>query len=568
MADSASFSIDMIAKMTGADSAAAQISVLEDKLTAAGTAARAAADAVAEGQASYNQAEQAANRLAIEQEKLGQKALDLASAMQAAMNAGDASKFWQLAGAANALEAKTAGVAEKAAAAQAALLAEGAALDALRAKAGAAQKSQEGVGKALEFAKKTAADPGALSSGLGKVDDLGTALKKLPGPLGNVADGFGDSAEMAKKLLTQLGPVGAAAVAAGIAFAALVLGVAAATAAGLKFGIEMADAKRGVNDVLKLSNQTKRFQKLLQDTFGGLKTDKLMQGLAGIINLFDSSTSSGKALKSLFESIFQPIVDFFANHGADFERFFLGIEIGAMKVAIAVKPLVRGFFEFFGSLGLGSADLKEVGKWFFYVAAAGAALVAVVGGVLLFALVTLGSLLMAPVVAVMALWGALLAFVGWLRSAWNDPMGALLSFANFWNGLGSSLVDGFIAGITGGISRVVSAVTGLGSAAMGALKGALGIASPSKVFAEFGGHTAEGFAQGVEGGTGRAGGALESMVAMPDQPGGGGGRGGVTVTIENMNVSGANAREIAADFVGQLTSILEGDALSLGGAPA
>ena len=77
---------------------------------------------------------------------------------------------------------------------------------------------------------------------------------------------------------------------------------------------------------------------------------------------------------------------------------------------------------------------------------------------------------------------------------------------------------------------MTGAVRGLADNAITAARETLGIASPSRVFAEIGGHTAEGFERGVHGGTRGAQDAMAAMVAPPDAAGAAGafaGRGGV-----------------------------------------
>lgn len=99
-----------------------------------------------------------------------------------------------------------------------------------------------------------------------------------------------------------------------------------------------------------------------------------------------------------------------------------------------------------------------------------------------------------------------------------------------WTTIGTAIVDGITSGITSGYERVTGAVRGLADNAITAARETLGIASPSRVFAEIGGHTAEGFERGVHGGTRGAQDAMAAMVAPPDAAGAAGafaGRGGV-----------------------------------------
>ncbi len=64
-------------------------------------------------------------------------------------------------------------------------------------------------------------------------------------------------------------------------------------------------------------------------------------------------------------------------------------------------------------------------------------------------------------------------------------------------------------------SALLTAITGLASGAITAAKKALGIASPSTIFAEIGMNTAKGMEGGVDEGADAVGGALEAMVAPP-----------------------------------------------------
>lgn len=64
--------------------------------------------------------------------------------------------------------------------------------------------------------------------------------------------------------------------------------------------------------------------------------------------------------------------------------------------------------------------------------------------------------------------------------------------------LGEALWKGLVEGITSHVNEVVDSVKYLGKEAMGALKGVLGIHSPSSVFADFGLMTAAGFELGIE----------------------------------------------------------------------
>ena len=89
--------------------------------------------------------------------------------------------------------------------------------------------------------------------------------------------------------------------------------------------------------------------------------------------------------------------------------------------------------------------------------------------------------------------------------------------------------------------------------------------SPSKVFAEIGGYTGEGFARGVDDSTGQAQSSLANMVdptAAADKAAGSVSVGGKTsvgdITI-NINGAGKDAQSIALEVRKQLIDLLEED---------
>lgn len=77
--------------------------------------------------------------------------------------------------------------------------------------------------------------------------------------------------------------------------------------------------------------------------------------------------------------------------------------------------------------------------------------------------------------------------------------------------IGTQIVQGLANGIRNAASRVVSAITGVVQGAINAAKSLLGIASPSKVFAQFGEWTSEGYSIGIESGIGYAVRAVEKL---------------------------------------------------------
>ncbi|WP_237673679.1 phage tail tape measure protein [Vreelandella profundi] len=85
---------------------------------------------------------------------------------------------------------------------------------------------------------------------------------------------------------------------------------------------------------------------------------------------------------------------------------------------------------------------------------------------------------------------------------YNAMMGAVerlgISVPEGFSNLGSMIVDGIIGGITSKLGDLRSSITGAASSAVGWFKDRLDIHSPSRVFAQLGGYTMQGLANGIE----------------------------------------------------------------------
>ncbi len=190
--------------------------------------------------------------------------------------------------------------------------------------------------------------------------------------------------------------------------------------------------------------------------------------------------------------------------------------------------------------------------------------------------------LLAPVVTfVSGVWASIVAV---FTSAGASVMAALTlvwdSIAGVFSidkaaAIATGLIDGLVGGIGAGAARVADSLKNVGQGAIDGVKGILGIHSPSAVMMELGGHTAEGFARGVDDGSGRSQGALTAAVAPPAASSGstgGGGGGGVTINVGGLTISvGAGAsKEVGAQLAellpAAITRAFEEVAIQLGGA--
>nr|DAG46664.1 MAG TPA: minor tail protein [Caudoviricetes sp.] len=98
---------------------------------------------------------------------------------------------------------------------------------------------------------------------------------------------------------------------------------------------------------------------------------------------------------------------------------------------------------------------------------------------------------------------ALLNFspMGLLWNTFTTALAALgVQMPEQFRNFGSFIMDGLIGGITGKLAALKDTVVGVASSAASWFKEKLGIASPSKVFTQFGGWISEGAANGIEAG--------------------------------------------------------------------
>ncbi len=569
MADETDFTINIDAPADNAEQAALAVDQLRSALEAAERTSLDAASALTAGEAAYKRVSGEADKAAKSLEGINVKLDEQRAAFERATNVGDFKAAERAARAVENLSVKQAAAEVKATQTKAALEAEAAALDKLRAKADGAASAEQKLTKQLDAAKaKTTAL--AKEAGSGKANEIAEGLAKLGGPLGSVGQKVFGAAEGFKKLSASLGSAGPY-VAVAVGILAIVAGIAAVTAAAVSgvaaitaWSVQLSDAARtqklladgvagsvsagnDLDDAIKrMANKTvpqsrdgllamaadlkkagfegkalrdelektaikaavtkfgPEFQKQLNSLpqlaarlkgnisglFGGLRIEKLLEGFSKLVALFDASSVSGRAIKVVFESLFQPLIDGVVAWIPKMVSAFIQFEIMVLKALIAIKP--------FGS------TILEVGQWIGILAL-------VIGGALALAIGVVVAGLAAMAVgfaAGVAIITGLIAGAIYLGSVFADLGAGAVK-------LGSDIISGLVDGIKGGAQAVISAITGVVDGAIGAAKSALVIASPSKVFAEIGTNTAAGMSEGVDDGASDVQGSMEALVAPP-----------------------------------------------------
>jgi hypothetical protein len=270
--------------------------------------------------------------------------------------------------------------------------------------------------------------------------------------------------------------------------------------------------------MMGIGAQTEKLKKNFTGLFSGLNIDPVLAGFETLVSLFDENTAAGQAMKFLFESVFQPLIDQAENAAYVVEAFALGFLIGLTKIYIAVKPAIKAIGEFLGFEDTSLSETLDVvqvaAEALSYVFVGIVGIFGLVGAVLAIAAAGFFALV-APIFAVVGAITYLAAqLVGIFMGAWQSVT-EFLSGINLMT-IGSDIIMGLVNGILSAPDAILNAITGVVGGAIDAAKSLLGISSPSKVFAEMGAQTGEGFVAGVEDTTGDAQAAMSDMVEPPD----------------------------------------------------
>lgn len=331
------------------------------------------------------------------------------------------------------------------------------------------------------------------------------------------------------------------------------------------FGGIVAEQMRGLD--AQLAKLKKSWGKL----FAGINLDPFLDALAVIVGMFDRGHPLAQAFGAGVEAAINPIGPLVLKAAYAVEAFALGFAIQLTKLYLFVKPALKWLGELFGFSDTGTSDT------------------------LLNLAETVGKILVPVLLLIVGVFGAVVGAFAALSAAVGamvfGPLAALAaSLYGLWQ-LGGMLVDvganlmrGLVQGITSVVPQVISAVTGAVGSAIDAAKSVLGIASPSKVFAEIGGYTVEGFTGAVDAGATEAQGSMAELVApTPDVvqaagpagaasqgSGAAGGRARPSVDLSGATINFNGVKDAETHGKSMLleafTAFLEGDADAVGGA--
>lgn len=313
--------------------------------------------------------------------------------------------------------------------------------------------------------------------------------------------------------------------------------------------------------MLSLDNQQRRLGLSLEALFRGVRIEGFLSAIDNITRGFSQTTATGRALKTILESLFNPLFDASESLGPIFRRFFQGLVIGALLFTIVLLRVRNALRNAFGGTELLSNTNAMWAALALGVAISGSLAVSLlIAAAAMTVLVVAGALVVGTFLAVGAAVGAAL----YELASFAYTLGGAFRSGGF-AGLGAALIDGLVGGISSGYPRVDAVVTGLANQTAESFRRALGIHSPSRVFAEFGTNISEGVASGVNSSAGLAESAVGNMVAPPSSAAAGA-TAGNSFNIAELTVMlpPGGTREQAESFLEQLAQAFEGVSIEIG----
>lgn len=310
--------------------------------------------------------------------------------------------------------------------------------------------------------------------------------------------------------------------------------------------------------------------------FSSVNIEPFLAGLSKITGLLDAGSSAGRAMGKMIKLALDPIMALFQRLAPVASAFFRGMIAGALLLTIGVLKLRNAFKDVIPAGVLENVDLIKVA---FY---AGIVVAGLLATILLVAAVAMGVLavttfiamvpmllLVAAVVLVIAIFVALgvaaVLVVAKIVKAFKGLTDIDLAQA------GRDMMNGLLSGITSGVGAVVAAVKKLANSIKTTITSALGIASPSKVFLEYGLNTTGGMAEGIEQGAPDVADAVSNMVSLPDadSPTLPPAQGSAPSTPANVTINvyapSGDGNDIADEIRRVVTDLFEGVSISMGG---
>lgn len=319
--------------------------------------------------------------------------------------------------------------------------------------------------------------------------------------------------------------------------------------------------------VLDFGAQMQKLKDNIIGIFADVDTGGFLTSLKDVLSVFDASTTSGAALREVLTGVFNGLFKVVEAVAPFVKAFLKGMIIIALQIYIAFKPLIKTIRDAFGGDNTAAVEgFAGVFSRFGEFLAQYLPFVVSFAQTLIGFLVPAFKLLWSVISPILTIVGAVITALGAISSV---IQGFVLQAMTF----GVQIVTGLLDGIKSMASAPVDAIKGIASSALNAFKGVFGIASPSKVMAQMGGHMMGGLEQGIDKNASAPEAALTESVAPPALGGGGAGSGGRSVVLNveagaiQIN-AGGGAQQIAEELPGLLANVFEQAMIEVGGAPA
>lgn len=286
-----------------------------------------------------------------------------------------------------------------------------------------------------------------------------------------------------------------------------------------------------------LDVQTRKWGENMDALFRNVKIDGFLKLMTAFVKTFSQASVTGRAMGGILERLFEPF-----NAGANrsvgtMRRFMEKLVFHALGIELAWENMKNGVLTAITYMNDRGILLGVVWQKLGDTAS------------------LLGDILKAPLV--------LAGQIGErITKVWrNFDMRAIAR----------NLINGLVIGIATGTVQVVQAVTTMAAATTGALREALQIKSPSRVFAGLGREIPRGLAVGIDAGTEAAEASVANMIDVSTGDTGGGAttvanqqRASVTIGSITIQTAATDAEGLAKDFGAWLASTFEGLAIMRG----
>ena len=294
----------------------------------------------------------------------------------------------------------------------------------------------------------------------------------------------------------------------------------------------------------------------------------LSSTISALGNALNGSSAAGQRLQRAIGPVINQAAAAFAGvlNPARIEGFFNALATQIPAIVSAIQ-LVGGGFLTGLQRGLGPLLDRMGGTDIDNFVAGMSVLAESLGHIVGISVVVLGAIGGIFAVATVGL-SQVIAGVQWFLGDLADIPRQLSAFGEIltaaFTSLGTQMVAGLVGGITSGAGAVRDAVSGLATGAVDTVRETLGIQSPSRVFEELGGHTAQGFEDGITGGAAGVDGAVRAMVAAPGAAGSAGAAAGRGVFQVFIDGAGREASAIVDEMEARMGFSFDRLALSGG----